>query len=262
MPGEVVITIKDKQWNCAVASTAAELTSGLSGVSSLPGGTGMLFVLPQTQIITITTQNMLFPLSVIFVGENLAVTEVIPLLAPGTFRASSLPCRYFVELNTGEADSIAPGDTVDIEIVAAAAPAAAADWLTPVITLTGVMMLGSFLTRMGQNLSRSMSNKETKKPLLYGPRGEVLMQTQDALVNPVAKVKGNDLGRTKLAAQRRPAVIPLKTPPKSKTETGNLEFLPDSPEFLAYTIDDIGYREKIDTAFLQAIARAKKEGGE
>jgi len=38
---------------------------------------------------------------------------------------------------------------------------------------------------------------------------------------------------------------------------GELDFLPDSPEFLAYTIDDIGYREKIDSAFLNAIARAK-----
>jgi len=37
----------------------------------------------------------------------------------------------------------------------------------------------------------------------------------------------------------------------------NLEFLPDSPEFLAYTIDDIGYRDRIDSAFLSAIKRAK-----
>lgn len=35
------------------------------------------------------------------------------------------------------------------------------------------------------------------------------------------------------------------------------QFVSDSPEFLAYTIDDIGYREKLDTAFETAIARAK-----
>ena len=44
-------------------------------------------------------------------------------------------------------------------------------------------------------------------------------------------------------------------PPQSP---GKLDYLPDSPEFLAYTIEDIGYREKIDTAFLQAIRRARR----
>ena len=39
-----------------------------------------------------------------------------------------------------------------------------------------------------------------------------------------------------------------------------VEFLPDSPEFLAYTIDDIGYRDRIDSAFLKAIARARGGG--
>ena len=38
-----------------------------------------------------------------------------------------------------------------------------------------------------------------------------------------------------------------------------LEFLPDSPEFLAYTVEDIGYRDRIDSAFLSAIARARKK---
>ncbi|GAI78797.1 unnamed protein product, partial [marine sediment metagenome] len=37
----------------------------------------------------------------------------------------------------------------------------------------------------------------------------------------------------------------------------DLEYLADSPEFLAQTIADIGYRDKLDTAFQEAIARAK-----
>jgi len=52
----------------------------------------------------------------------------------------------------------------------------------------------------------------------------------------------------------RPAVIPTEKRPR---RDGELEFLPDSPEFLAYTIDDIGYRERIDSAFQQAVARVK-----
>ncbi len=38
-----------------------------------------------------------------------------------------------------------------------------------------------------------------------------------------------------------------------------LEYLADSPELLAWTIEDIGYRDRIDTAFTQAIARARRE---
>ncbi len=38
----------------------------------------------------------------------------------------------------------------------------------------------------------------------------------------------------------------------------NLDYLPDSQEYLAYTIEDIGYREKIDRAFQEAIQRARR----
>ncbi len=53
------------------------------------------------------------------------------------------------------------------------------------------------------------------------------------------------------------AVIPHE-PRRPRPGKPELEFYPDSPEFLAYTIEDIGYRDKIDNAFCQAIARANK----
>ena len=52
----------------------------------------------------------------------------------------------------------------------------------------------------------------------------------------------------------RPKVIPTE---KTKVQPDKLEYLADSPEFLAQTIEGIGYREKLDTTFKQAIARAK-----
>ncbi len=64
-----------------------------------------------------------------------------------------------------------------------------------------------------------------------------------------------DQERQRYLKDKFPAVIPEYTRrPKRNDE---LEFLPDSPEFLAYTIDDIGYRDKLDSAFRQAISRAK-----
>ncbi len=49
-----------------------------------------------------------------------------------------------------------------------------------------------------------------------------------------------------------PKVIPVHTLGQS------LDYLPDSQEYLAYTIEDIGYREKIDQAFQEAINRARR----
>ncbi|MBT9160817.1 MAG: hypothetical protein DDT26_02113 [Dehalococcoidia bacterium] len=49
-------------------------------------------------------------------------------------------------------------------------------------------------------------------------------------------------------------VIPLHPPPRGQAR---LEFLADSPQHLAQTIDAIGYRSQIDNTFQEAIARAK-----
>jgi uncharacterized membrane protein (UPF0127 family) len=54
------------------------------------------------------------------------------------------------------------------------------------------------------------------------------------------------------------AVIPAETGASHRTRKDGLDFLADSPEFLAYTIDDIGYREKLDRAFQAAITRVNR----
>jgi len=191
MPGQAIVTIKDRQWACSVASTPAELVTGLSGVPSIPPGTGMLFVLGYEQIVTVTAEDMLFPLSVVFFGgiptpgeeDMLYVTEVAPLLAPGDWGTTSLPCRYFLEVNFGEADGSEAGDQVDI---AFSAPPTT-DWMAPVVTLAGVVMVGAVMVKMGKAmtdaiLGKTMADavfgKPKEKPVLYGPRGELLPQTK------------------------------------------------------------------------------------
>lgn len=52
------------------------------------------------------------------------------------------------------------------------------------------------------------------------------------------------------------AVVPVKG---KHSKEPDLNYLTDSPEYLTQTIEDIGYREKIDTAFLEAIARARSK---
>jgi len=64
-----------------------------------------------------------------------------------------------------------------------------------------------------------------------------------------------DEERQRYLKDRTPAVIPEK--PHRPERHDDLDLLSDSPEFLAYTIDDIGFREIIDSAFRQAISRAR-----
>jgi len=170
MPGEAIVTIKDKQWSCSVTSTPAELATGLSGVPIIPPGTGMLFVLPQEQIVTVTAEGMLFPLSIIFIGDNLQVTEVARILAPGDTGTTGLPCRYFLEVNAGEADGIEAGDQVAI-----AFSTPTTNWIAPVVTFAGVVMVGAMMAKMGKTMADAMLGKLKERPVLYGPRGERLL---------------------------------------------------------------------------------------
>ena len=167
MPGQAIVTIKDRQWDCSVASTPAELVTGLSGVPSMPPGTGMLFVLPQEQIVAVTAEGMLFPLDVIFIGDNLLVTEAVFSLMPGDYGTTNLPCKYFLEVNASEAFGIEGGDAVSIQITQAPG---ISDWMTPVVMIAGVMMVGALMAQVG----KTMLEKPREKPEIYGPRGERL----------------------------------------------------------------------------------------
>jgi len=55
---------------------------------------------------------------------------------------------------------------------------------------------------------------------------------------------------------RQARVIP--TEPRRPRDGEEIEFLPDSAENLAQTVQATGYREKIDDAFEEAIKRAKR----
>lgn len=84
----------------------------------------------------------------------------------------------------------------------------------------------------------------------YSPEEAAIMVAQARHFGPWTKEE-----RQRYLKDKTPAVIPKK--PHRLKRNDDLEFLPDSPEFLAYTIDDIGFREIIDSAFRQAISRAR-----
>lgn len=434
MAGQATVTIRDRQWDVSLAATPYELASGLGNISQIPPQTGMLFDVGTTRIIQVTTVPMLFSLDIAFLSETLVVTEVYRNIEPGYLVTSTIPARYFFEVNAGELDGVDAGDRASVEVIVPA-QAAVPDWVSALFGFIGMLVAGIIAVSMVKELVKGLLEEPEKPALLAhtGPRktfvpvkrvpstiskgnlaSEILkgLSSQDsyrayvrhprdksAFVTIGAIIGGHyswnpagftvwvdawernpewpsdhilaikelrrprtfeateegvkkaleyvetefptftetmwvsksipiyvahELGIMKKEAApewlpgvvvmpkipeearkdvlfvqyihdlvrlgerisdeevkvmweawkkrelsklphnelikrpkdiTRPAVIPTEKRPRRE---GELEFLPDSPEFLAYTIDDIGYREKIDSAFQQAIARTKR----
>lgn len=394
MPGQAIITIRDKQLQASIATTPGELTQGLGGLAELAPNTGMFFDTGYEQIIQVTTVPMLFPIDIVFLSESLAVTEVYPNVEPGFIITPTSSARYFLEVNVGELEGIEVGDTAQVEVLSLAeTPVSNADWTSMMVSMFGFMVMGVFMIAIVKNVVADPIKPE-KKPVLYGPRGERLLphtrsvagyeintdrigniiitrsddpnkdvflqfesdkdlvygllkkgekkeldagweikikrseprastldelwessaQPQNSPQTRKQKVCRSDVSvdswqerdrlgiwiidrRTDkviaewwdddarqmfedgffkpgkqlsesvldyaesmglLAGGKHLAVIPAEAQQR-RPNPDDLEFLPDSPEFLAYTIDDIGYRDRIDSAFLSAIERAKGE---
>ena len=120
MPGEGIVTIGENQWTVWLATTSSEVVQGLSGISQIPQGTGMLFDLGYDyNQIQINMQQMMFPLDIIFVNSVSGVVGVLTDVQPGdtdvVYEADDYPgARFFLEVNAGEAGSVQPGDAVRI----------------------------------------------------------------------------------------------------------------------------------------------------
>lgn len=113
------VKIGTKQWEVSVASTPAELLAGLSGVTSIPATTGMLFDLgADHDVVNVDTSKMLFDMGVLFIGSSLGVIGKASNVQPGesvSFESGlGLACRYFLEVNAGELEGIEAGDSVEI----------------------------------------------------------------------------------------------------------------------------------------------------
>jgi uncharacterized membrane protein (UPF0127 family) len=111
MPGQAIITLNENQWTVSIASTYAELTTGLRGVASLAVGTGMLFILPAAQAVSVDTSGMNFALDIIFIANNIVI-DVARNVEPGYLVTEETPGDSFLEVNAGEAVDVEAGDSV------------------------------------------------------------------------------------------------------------------------------------------------------
>jgi len=167
MPGQATITIRDKQWQVSIADTPWELAQGLGAIPELPAGTGMLFDLGWEQTVHVTTVPMLFPLDIAFFSETLVITEIYHNIEPGYVVTSTLPARYFLEVNAGELEAINSGDHALVELLPLEEmPVIMPDWVSTMISLMGFVVMGILMVGIVQDLVKGMLGQPEKSPAL------------------------------------------------------------------------------------------------
>ena len=117
------VRIGETTFGVEVADNLEARARGLSGRESLPPGEGMLFIFEETRVHTFWMKDMMFPLDLVWIGEQCAVESISPNVPPPTpeqadsdlprFRPPQ-PVRYVLEINGGEAAAakIQVGDPV------------------------------------------------------------------------------------------------------------------------------------------------------
>lgn len=121
-PSGPLVQIGETTFTVEVAEKLEARTRGLSGRTSLPPGEGMLFIFEDTRIHTFWMKDMMFPLDLVWIGEQCTVENITPNVPPPApeqadsdlprFR-SPQPVRYVLEINAGEAAAnIQVGDLV------------------------------------------------------------------------------------------------------------------------------------------------------
>ena len=122
-PAGPTVRIGETTFSVEVADSLAVRARGLSGRASLPPGEGMLFVFEDTGLPTFWMKDMMFPLDLVWIGEECTVENITPNVPHPEpdqvdtdlprFR-SPQPVRYVLEINGGEAaaGNVQAGDLV------------------------------------------------------------------------------------------------------------------------------------------------------
>jgi len=173
MAGQAVVTIGAKQWLVDIASMPWELTQGLGDLAELAAGAGMLFDTGFEQYITVTTDAMLFDLDIAFLDENMVVVEVVQYFKPGQILTVGRPARFFLEVSSGDLDSIEPGDQAVVEIIASQAAPAWQDMVESLFAAMWALMPLLILGAFGIGVVKGLTGSSDRGSL---PEEEVLLE--------------------------------------------------------------------------------------
>lgn len=115
MPGQAAVTIGSREWQVSLATTYTEIMRGLGDLESIPSHTGMLFDMGFTQVVTVTTVPMRFPLDIAFASDDMKVVDLAMDVPPGCLLLSNTFARYFLEVNAGEMADIQIGELINVQ---------------------------------------------------------------------------------------------------------------------------------------------------
>ncbi len=98
------VVIAEARVQVEVVDSDAKREKGLSGRASLNPGTGMLFVFDESAKHSIWMKDMLFPIDIIWIADNMQVIHVEENISPETFPVtfqSDSPARFVLEVPAG-----------------------------------------------------------------------------------------------------------------------------------------------------------------
>ncbi len=104
-----VIVLAGQSIAVDLASTPQAQTKGLSGRSSLPEGTGMLFWFTRDDFYPFWMPDMHFSIDILWIDSNWTVVHIEEGVSPETYPAtfaSPTPARYVLELPAGYTSKI------------------------------------------------------------------------------------------------------------------------------------------------------------
>ncbi|MEK6960175.1 MAG: DUF192 domain-containing protein [Nanoarchaeota archaeon] len=111
------VRVSDRSFQVEAARTEAEHVQGLSGHPPLKDDEGMLFIFDDAQVRHFWMKDMLFPLDIVFIGEDGRIVDIkrdfqpcVPISCPSY--SSAAPARYVLEVYSGRMDRIFPGQRV------------------------------------------------------------------------------------------------------------------------------------------------------
>ena len=201
-PRQVLVQINGKQWTCSVANTYIELVTGLSGMPSIPSGTGMLFDLGYDyKTIQIDMTGMLFPLDIIFINSTQGVVGVMQNVEPGEtdvrLENEQLPgARCFLEVNAGEAEGIEDGDNVAIQGYAQPTQLDVSNLMNYMVIMVFVVMMFRMVDK-----ALELPEERTKLPPVKPPPGYVPVGA--AKKAPARATEEEELRERKLALESK-----------------------------------------------------------
>jgi uncharacterized membrane protein (UPF0127 family) len=137
---EGYVIINGRQWQVSIAYSYFDKATGLGNLSEIPSYTGMLFWFDEDVRPQVTTDAMLFDLDIVFISSNLRVVEVYQNVRPNNRITPADLCRYFMEVNSGEAASVCVGDSVTISIPQADTGVTPSLWQSLVAALAPVVL--------------------------------------------------------------------------------------------------------------------------